>query len=268
MLALRPRSLFQKYFLILFVAASIPLLVNGLSDAWFGYRDQRSLLNFLLSNEAKAGAARIEAFLNGIRSELGWAVQQPWISNNDEQHRLDALRVLHQSPEIVGIMLVDGDGFERLYVSRTELNRGASKLDRSNDPAVTGAWSQGVWFGPVTFLHDSEPFIIVSVAGNRRATGAALANVNLKFIWDVVSRIRIGRSGQAFIADTSGRLIAHPDISRVLRGTNEEAAIGLRQLRDAITTAGGEAITNWNAEGENVFAAMASIPIVGWTLFA
>jgi class 3 adenylate cyclase len=265
--AFKPRSLFQKYFLILFVAAGVPLLLSGLSDAWFSYRDQRTLLNSLLGNEAKTGASRIEGFLTGVKGELEWAVQQPWIGGSDEQHRLDALRVLRQSPAIVAITLVDGEGAERLYVSRLDLNRAEAKLDRSSDPAVIGALSRGNWFGPVTFSHDSEPFMIVSVAGNRRVTGAALADVNLKFIREVVSRIHIGSSGHAFVADASGRLIAHPDISKVLRGADEETARGLRQLRDAIAAAGGEAIAIRNAESESVVATMASIPIVDWTLF-
>ncbi len=39
------------------------------------------------------------------------------------------------------------------------------------------------------------------------------AEINLKFIRDVVSAIHIGRTGQAFVLDRSGELVAHPDIS-------------------------------------------------------
>lgn len=267
MLTLRRRSLFQKYFLVLFVAASVPLLVSGLSDAWLSYRDERILLNHLLVNEARAAAARIESFLNSVRSELGWAVQQPWTAGNEEQHRLDALRVLRQSPAIVAITIVDGNGIERLYVSRTELNRVSTGPDRSSDPAVIGARSSGAWFGPVTFLHDSEPFMTVSVSGNRKAAGIALADVNLKLIWDVVSRIHIGRTGQALVADASGRLIAHPDINKVLRGNDEDSAGILRSLHDAIAAEGSDAITIRSPKNEAVVAAMAPIPAVNWTVF-
>jgi purine-cytosine permease-like protein len=42
----RPRrSLFFKYFVTLFVAVVVPLILGAVSDAWFGYRDQRLLLN-------------------------------------------------------------------------------------------------------------------------------------------------------------------------------------------------------------------------------
>jgi len=42
----RPRRpLFYKYFVALFVAVVVPLIANGASEAWFGYRDQRSMLS-------------------------------------------------------------------------------------------------------------------------------------------------------------------------------------------------------------------------------
>jgi hypothetical protein len=44
--AARPRRLlFHKYFTALFVAVVVPLLANGASEAWFGYRDQREVLS-------------------------------------------------------------------------------------------------------------------------------------------------------------------------------------------------------------------------------
>ena len=47
-----------------------------------------------------------------------------------------------------------------------------------------------------------------------------VADVNLKFIWDVVSRIKIGEKGKAYVVDRSGFLVADPDIGLVLRKTN------------------------------------------------
>jgi hypothetical protein len=55
------RSLFQKYFVVLFIVVVVPLLANGISDAWFGYRDQRAMLNALLRTEAASAAGRIHA---------------------------------------------------------------------------------------------------------------------------------------------------------------------------------------------------------------
>jgi class 3 adenylate cyclase len=107
----------------------------------------------------------------------------------------------------------------------------------------------------------------VAVAGNRKAAGIAVAEINLKLIWDVISAIRVGHTGHAFVLDQSGRLIAHPDISLVLRGTNDEALIAMRRLRQEIDAASGEAITIKNTEGEAVVTAMATIPGADWMVF-
>ena len=60
----------------------------------------------------------------------------------------------------------------------------------------------------------------LSVAGTRKDGGVSIAEVNLKLIWDVVSQIKVGEHGHAYVVGRAGRLIAHPDISLVLRNTD------------------------------------------------
>src|SRR4051812_33839315 len=258
-------SLFRKYFLALFAAVVIPLLAAGASEAWFGYRDQRAHLNDLLGAEARLAASKIQNLMEDIREQLGWTVQLPWADGPDERRRIDALRLLRQVPAIVSLTLVDASGRERLYVSRAGLNRAESGTDRSGDPAVAGARAARVWDGPGTAHANSEPFMIIAVAGNRAAVGVAAAEINLKLIWDVIAAIRVGRSGQAFVLDRPGRLIAHPDISLVLRGADDPAAEPLQALREAILAQDGAA-TGRDAAGRMVMAGMAPVPGVDWSV--
>lgn len=258
-------SLFRKYFLALFAAVVIPLLIAGAGEAWFGYRDQRASLNDLLDAEARAAAAKIQDFMEGIRDQLGWAVLLPWSENADDKRRLDALLVLRQVPSIQSLSLVDAAGRERLFVSRIGLNRFESGDDHSGNPAVLEARAHRVWFGPVAFHGGSEPFTTVAVAGNRAAAGVAIAEVNLKFIWDVILAIRVGRTGEAFVLDRFGRLIAHPDISLVLRA-DDAATRPLQDLRAAILARPGQAIAGQDVAGTMVLAAMAPIAGVGWSV--
>ena len=60
----------------------------------------------------------------------------------------------------------------------------------------------------------------LSLAGTRKDAGVSIAEVNLKLIWDVVSQIKVGERGHAYVVGAQGRLIAHPDISLVLRNTD------------------------------------------------
>ena len=90
----------------------------------------------------------------------------------------------------------------------------------------------------------------IAVAGNRSSVGVAVAEVNLKFIWEVISGIKVGRTGDAFVLDRPGRLVAHPDISLVLRA-DEAAQRPLQALRAAILARPGEAATGRDIAGED-----------------
>src|SRR5215831_7292358 len=242
------RPLFQKYFAALFVAVAIPLLANGASEAWFGYQDQQAMLGQRLHAEAGSAAGKIQAFLDDITDQLRWTVQLPWHDGSDERHRFDVLRLMRQLPAVVEVVLVDGDGHERLHVSRSDPDVDNSGTDRGSDPAVDGARSRGIWYGPVTLYGGSEPHMSVAVAGARNINGVAVSIINLKLIWDVISAIHVGKSGDAFVLDASGRLVAHPDISLVLRGDDDPAAARLKELQQMIVASGGETIVGRDAD--------------------
>jgi len=263
----RPRrSLFLKYFVTLFVAAVVPLILGAISEAWFGYRDQRLHLNEVLQVESRSAADRIETFIDGIRDQLGWAVQFPWTEGEGDRHKIDALRLLQQVPAIVSIKLVDQTGTERVFVSRLGLNRLGRGADMSTDPAVIGARAGKVWYGPVRYQHDSEPYMTIAVAGNLAATGIVIADINLKLIWDVIAAIKIGDTGHALVVDDSGRLVAHPDISRVLRGG---AGSGdFNKLRSLVGAANGSAVVTTGDGGKPVVALSVRAANVGWTVIA
>jgi class 3 adenylate cyclase len=263
---IRFRGLFQKYFIVLFLAVIVPLAANGVGEAWFGYRDQRARLDQLLGVEARSAASRIQNFLDGITSQLGWLVQLPWTEEPDERRRIDALRLLRQVPAIVSLTLVDGSGRERLYVSRIGLNRTESHTDRSGEPSIVGARSARLWYGEVSYYRGSEPYLTVAISGNRSSVGAVVAEINLKLIWDVISSIRVGQTGYAFVLDSPGRLIAHPDISLVLRGADEATLAPFQAARQAVGSTSTGFATSRDAEGSPIAVAAAPIPGPDWTI--
>ena len=263
----RPRrSLFVKYFITLFVAVVVPVILGSATDAWFALRDHRLHLNEVLQVEARGAADRIQTFTDGIRDQLGWVVQFPWTQGEDDRRRIDGLRLLQQVPAIVSVSLVDATGIERVFVSRVSLNRTGRGADLSEDPAVVGARANRVWYGPVHYQRDSEPYMRIAVAGNRVAAGIAVAEINLKLIWDVISAIKIGDTGHALVVDDSGRLIAHPDISRVLR--SGAGSGDFNPLKSVVNAANGSAVATTGDDGKPVVALSVRAANVGWTVIA
>jgi class 3 adenylate cyclase len=263
----RPRrSLFVKYFVTLFVAVVVPLMLGSATEAWFAFRDNRVDLDEFLRVEARSAADRIQAFTDGIRDQLGWVVQFPWSQGEDDRRRIDGLRLLQQVPAIASLSMIDPDGTERVFVSRVSMNRTGRGADMSADPAVVGARANRVWYGPVHYERDSEPYMRIAVAGNRAAAGVVVADINLKLIWDIIAAIKIGDTGHALVVDDSGRLIAHPDISLVLR--SGAGAGDFNRLQSDVGAANGSAVTTTGEDGKPVVAVSVRAPNVGWTVIA
>ncbi len=107
-----------------------------------------------------------------------------------------------------------------------------SGLDVSKDPKFTEAVAHKVYYGPVYFRRESEPYMTLALAGTRKDAGVSIAEVNLKLIWDVVSQIKVGEHGHAYVVGSQGRLIAHPDISLVLRNTDMSKLVQVKAALD------------------------------------
>jgi class 3 adenylate cyclase len=241
-------------------------MFGAVGEAWFGYKDQRLLLNEVLQAEARSAAGKIRAFTDGIGDQLGWVVQFPWTQMEDNQHRIDALRLLEQVPAIVSATLVDQTGQERVFASRLRLNRVGHGIDMSADPAILGARTDKVWYGRVRYQHDSEPYMRMAVAGNLPAAGVAVADVNLKLIWDVIATIKIGNTGYIVVVDDSGRLIAHPDMSLVLRGS--ASSDDFARLTRALKATNGSAVVTTANAGKTVVAVSVNVGKPDWTAIA
>jgi class 3 adenylate cyclase len=259
--------LFRKYAIVLSGLVVVALLAGGAVNMWFAYQEGRAAQSQLLAQQAAAAAGQMQQFVAEIASQLGWMTQLPWAAQSIEQRRQDAFRLLRQVPAIVELHVVDPAGREQIVVSRLALDRVAPDRDLAEDPRFLEARQARVSYGPVSFRLDSEPYMTIAVAGAGGRTGVAMGEVNLKFVWDVISRIRIGAGGRAFVIDRAGNLIADPDISRVLRNTS---LAPLPQVRTALDAAGEPqaAVTTTNADGVGVLSAWAIVPGLTWIVFA
>jgi signal transduction histidine kinase len=212
--------LFIKYVALFVAVVGVALLSNGIFEVFFYYREHKASLIRIQHEQAEAAAAKIGQFIKEIESQLGWTTQLPWSAGSLQDRRFDALRLLRQVPAITELSQIDSHGKERLRVSRLAMDVVDSGLDLSKDPKFTEAVANKVYYGPVYFRRESEPYMTLSLAGTRKDAGVSIAEVNLKLIWDVVSQIKVGEHGHAYVVGSQGRLIAHPDISLVLRNTD------------------------------------------------
>ena len=270
---MKPRGrLFRKYVVIIVMLVSGALLTSGAIELWFSYEENKAALIGVQREKAIGAASKIEAFIKEIEHQIGWTTQPQLVAPSAalEQRRFDFLRLLRQVLAITEIGYLDGSGKEQLRVSRLAMDVVGSNTDFSKEPEFREAKAGRTYYGPVFFRKESEPYMTIAMAGSGQNAGVTVVAVNLKFIWDVVSQIKVGKAGHAYAVDGQGNLLAHPDISLVLQKTSfgtlpqVQAAIGGR-VQPA--SAADELAIARDFRNRRVLTAFATIPSLRWSVF-
>jgi signal transduction histidine kinase len=258
--------LFRKYLALILTLVGGALLLSGFIGIYFASEDNKAASANLLHEKAIAAGFRIEQYVASIEKQLRFAALLQINPADLDLRRIEFLKLLRQAPELTDIAQLDGSGRELVAVSRLGMDAMGSLKDRSDDPAFRGARRDQTWFGPVSFRKESEPYMTLALRSGGATDRVTIADVNLKFIWDVVSRIRIGEKGKAYVVDRNGFLIADPDIGLVLRKTNLSHLPHVqRAMRDpAIAEATQESV---DLGGTPVLTSFAAIEPLGWMVF-
>jgi len=264
----RRNRLFRKYVVPFVGVVLLALLSNGLLEIYFAFQENKSALAQIQREKAAAAAVKIEGFVKEIERQMGWTTQ-PHLgaaAGALEQRRLDYLRLQRQVPAITEVSYIDASGREQLRISRLAMDVIGSNVDLSAEPRFTETRRGRAWYGPVYFRKESEPYMALAIP-HGTGGGVTVAEVNLKFIWDVVSQIRIGKFGHAYVVDAEGHLIAHPDISLVLKKSDLSALPQIRAARAApasATDGWDEGMIATSLDGRRALVAHTAIAPLGW----
>src|SRR5438132_7498861 len=250
--------LFLKYFAHCAALVCGAVLATGAISLYSAHQEIRDGSVKLLQEKALSAGARIGQFVQEIERQIGWTLLPGASQVAPAELRLEYLKLLRLVPAITDLSHLDRDGRERLRVSRLGMDSVGSGEDFSGDAKFTQAKPGKPYLSPVYFRKETEPYMTIAVASAGRQV--TVAEVNLKFIWDVVSGIKVGEKGHAYVVDSLGRLIAHPDISLVLQKTDLSA---LPQVRSALDSREGS-FSARDAGGQPVLTTFAAITPPGW----
>ena len=264
----RGPRLVRRTMLIALLLVSGSLLSSSAIELLFRYRESMESLRVGQQEMAHNAALQVQQFIEAIHQRLQDATHTSDIltAGLTDAYRFQLLKLLRLAPAITTAMALDHTGHEVLKVSREQLILLDDLTDRAGEVAVLQAQAGTAFFSPVYFVRQSEPYMRVAVPIERSAgevIGVLMAEVNLTYIWEVITRIQVGQTGYAYVVSPTGDLIAHPDISVVLQQQN---LMHLPQVHAALSRASVSLHVHPNLLGQRVLATSAVVAALGWAV--
>ncbi|MGH7811244.1 MAG: sensor histidine kinase, partial [Candidatus Binatia bacterium] len=269
----RRGRLLRHYFLISVLLIAGGLITSGLLEIYFRYQESQDQLAFLQREAAHVAALKIERFIHDVETAMIAATKYQDIASNgiSPAYEFELKRLFYLASAINEAAVVDASGIKQAQMSRARAVSSDASRDFSTSLAFKQARQGQSYFSAVYFARDSEPYMTIALPiehYKRKIIGVLQAEVNLKYVWEVVSSIKQGKAGYAYAVTRSGDLVAHPDISLVLQERNVSH---LDQVKMAFQTPPGadkaRALVARNLHGAKVISSYALIPSLDWAVF-
>ena len=264
--------LMRDYFLISVLLVGGGLTASGLIEIYFRYQESQQHLAHLQREIAAGAAVKIERFVQEIHNTLKGATRSREIAPKGltTEFRFELEKLLLIAPAITEALALNQSGAIQVQASRLRTVLPETKKDLAISPAFLHAKQGKSFFGTVYFVRGSEPYMTIAVPIERFAgdvIGVLQAEVNLKYIGDVVTNLTIGKAGYAYVISRSGELIAHPDISLVLQRRNVSLLESTKAAFSGKTGISSQhALVTPNIQGKNVLSSSALIPGLDWAI--
>ncbi len=268
----RRERLVRNYLLISVILIAGGLISAGLLEIYFRYIEGLEQVGSTQQDAASGAALKIERFIQDIATTMKAATKSAEISSPriSKEYEFELKRLLFLAPAITEAVALDSSGIVQAQASRFRAVSASVGTDLSESAVFKETNRGNSYFGPVYF-RDSDPYITVAVPIERLAgeiTGVLQAETSLRDILDMVSSVKLGKAGYAYVVTRSSDLIAHANSRLALQRRNLRH---LDQVTAAYRSEPGEfrpkAIVTHNIEGQKVFSSYALIPILDWAVF-
>lgn len=215
-------TLLSTAFLIL---SLVLLAISSSLTLLYIYQEQRQFAatrqQLIARDAANTVANFVEKKFSELEAVVGLGIRIS-ASPEEQQASLNSLLVL--DPAFRHVALLDPQGQEIAWASRLSQLTAGRLTDRTSSDMLAQVRQGNRQISPVHIDDESsEPLIVMAVPVTTLLgdlQGILLAEVNLKFMWELVSRLEVGETGVAYVVDRQGNLLAFGNTSRVLRGEN------------------------------------------------
>lgn len=262
------RSIARRYSMqVAGIAASL-LLASGVTEMYFSFREAKIEMARLQAAQAEGAAREIKQYLQSVEAGLDQVTRLPWgLPGFEQEHKREEFhRLMSLFPAILQMRDLSPQGQERLFVSRSDLDRVGGHASRG--PALP--LPPAVGFGSSYFGQGAEPLVDLNQpSGRGEAAGMVSATIKLRFLADGLSKLRVGEGGRTFVLDAENRLIAHPQATQVLRQLqmSDQPAVQAARRNAGRPGLRVKAMETQDFDGKPVIATAVALGAPDWLVF-
>jgi two-component system sensor kinase FixL len=255
----RPPSLRRRLLILLGMVLLATLLIIGTGVYYFVFLTEQEAWQGRQGEAARNAVGIVAAFTEHLEDSLtmvGFLDQDYLVADPQGMRGL-----LQHDPALQEIILLDADGDVVTSAYRdTPLLANLFTIPQSTWFLQASAGE--TYLGDIQVSPAGDPYLIMAVPG---ADGAVVAGrLRMSVLWGVVAAIRFGRTGQAYVVNQEGRIVAHTNPEVVLEKTSLAGRPELAALSQSPDRRWNGAYVNF--EGTPVVATMAPVPETGWVV--
>jgi PAS domain S-box-containing protein len=204
--------------------ATIPLAIAGFSIIRTFQENLKKSVIEIEKDKAQMVVEKTRAFFEKVKSNLvSLSKDEDFRKNNSSHVQVYFKNFLRQNDYFVELTLLNEKGMETVKVSKYKGVGPFELKDRSRTEMFRMASKGRTYYGDFYITTDIMPTMVIAVPVDEykgKPTGVLSAKIHLQSLWNVVSETRIGEKGFAYVVDSDGTLISHPDVHRVLMKIN------------------------------------------------
>ncbi|MFH1379165.1 MAG: ATP-binding protein [bacterium] len=255
-------SLFAKFVLWMGLLAIVPVIFTGWQLIEINRKGLQGTILELHTHLAQSLSEKITTYLNDIEDQMSFVIKAITEGKGQSQIVLQAL--LDSNQDFASISLVNKSGNEIFKVYNEDLFKDPKLLNLADHAIFKAMWdTKNTRSGLLSNVYFADLKPRINALYKISDTHLIFAAISLENLWNNIEQTQLGKTGYAFLIDSNGTVIAHPDKTHLeQKVTNETLPILVEALKSV--SVGSKPYTR--PDGTEIVGAYAPVPELQWVI--
>ncbi len=251
-------SLRWRLLILLGVIFLITLLIIGAGVYYFILQNEQRTWQGRQQEAAASAGDIVSTFVKRAEDTLG--LTGSFHRNDLIANPQVSAQLLEQNSALLELVRVDGQGILPGSYQDAPILANSFTIAQSN--WFIQAQAGRLYLGEVQISADSEPYLVM--AGPALHGGVVAARLRMNILWELVADLNFGQTGQAYVVNPAGQIIAHTDPAIALAHTSLVGRPEMAALLQAPDWKWSGAYRNF--QGSRVIGVTAPVPGTDWVI--